>query len=360
MDFLIKNKQILILVGLWLSLILSVFLLREILLPFILAILVAYILDPLILKMSAFSVKGKKLPKIGSLAIIYVIASFIIYIFSTIFLPEFYWELLRLGRTITENLAFLKETNLQVFMNNLFYYLKYYQLPFQELDLIQLFHSIIMELSEFIKTQSANIILEIQSLAKKMINFAGNSVLILMIAGFILIDPAKIKVFLVHLVIPKYRQDFDLFLHKIDQGLSGVVRGQLIICLVNTILTLIGLIFLEIKFTFALAGLAGLLSIIPVFGSILSTIPIALVALMNSTKTCFFAILWIAFIHLLEANILNPKIIGNSAKIHPLFIVFALMAGEHYHGVSGALLAVPAASVFSTVFEFLLEKAYKQ
>jgi predicted PurR-regulated permease PerM len=59
---------------------------------------------------------------------------------------------------------------------------------------------------------------------------------------------------------------------------------------------------------------------------------------------------WIIGIHLLEANLLNPKIIGTAAKMHPVVVVFALMVGEETGGLIGALLAVPIASMVQAIF----------
>ena len=62
---------------------------------------------------------------------------------------------------------------------------------------------------------------------------------------------------------------------------------------------------------------------------------------------------WIIGIHLVEANFLNPKIMGDAAKIHPVLVVFALIAGEHSYGLVGALFAVPVASIIQTIFVVL-------
>jgi predicted PurR-regulated permease PerM len=61
-------------------------------------------------------------------------------------------------------------------------------------------------------------------------------------------------------------------------------------------------------------------------------------------------LLWIIGIHQVEANLLNPKIIGVAAKIHPVLVVFALIVGEHFYGLWGALLAVPTLSLTQSVF----------
>jgi predicted PurR-regulated permease PerM len=61
-------------------------------------------------------------------------------------------------------------------------------------------------------------------------------------------------------------------------------------------------------------------------------------------------VVWILGIHQLEANLLNPKIIGDAAKLHPVLVVMSLVAGEHFYGLAGALLAVPALSLAQSIF----------
>jgi predicted PurR-regulated permease PerM len=98
------------------------------------------------------------------------------------------------------------------------------------------------------------------------------------------------------------------------------------------------------------------MSLIPIFGSVLSSVPIVAIALISSgsfdLKQGLFVLGWICGIHLLEANFLNPKIMGDAAKIHPVLVVFALIAGEHSYGLVGALFAVPVASIIQTIFVY--------
>ena len=111
------------------------------------------------------------------------------------------------------------------------------------------------------------------------------------------------------------------------------------------------------KFAFILASFAAVFSLIPIFGSILSTVPIVLVAITQGATTAVLSLLWIVGIHLLEANFLNPKIMGDAAKIHPAIIVFCLVAGEHFYGIVGALFAVPICSILLTIFRSLQARA---
>lgn len=188
--------------------------------------------------------------------------------------------------------------------------------------------------------------------------------LTLMIGAFILIDMEKVHAFLRSMFPPNVRDDYDVIIAGIDRGLSGVIRGQLLICLVNGILTYIGLVIFGVKYSLILAVVAGVMSLIPIFGSILSTLPIVLASLVSGEHglDVFRGVAmtaWIVGIHFLEANLLNPKIIGTAAKIHPVLVIFSLILGEHSYGLVGALLAVPVLSTIQVVFLFLYRKAWK-
>jgi predicted PurR-regulated permease PerM len=188
--------------------------------------------------------------------------------------------------------------------------------------------------------------------------------LVLMIAGFILLDLEKLHGFARGLIPAVYRTDYDVIVAGIDRGLSGVIRGQLLICLVNGVLTYVGLVIFDVKYALVLAVVACVLSLIPIFGSILSSIPIVLSALVSSdagidVARAIIVLAWIVGIHFIEANLLNPKIIGSAAKIHPVLVIFSLIVGEHSYGLTGALLAVPVASIIQVLFVYFRSKTWR-
>jgi predicted PurR-regulated permease PerM len=189
--------------------------------------------------------------------------------------------------------------------------------------------------------------------------------LALMIGAFILIDMEKMHGFMRGLFPPHVRDDYDVIVAGIDRGLSGVIRGQLVICLINGVLTYIGLVIFDVKYQLILAFVAALMSLIPIFGSILSTIPIVLAAVVSGEEGIDVVrgvamVGWIVGIHFIEANFLNPKIIGTAAKIHPVLVIFSLVLGEHSYGLLGALFAVPILSMIQVVFMFFYRKSWKE
>jgi predicted PurR-regulated permease PerM len=142
---------------------------------------------------------------------------------------------------------------------------------------------------------------------------------------------------------------------SVDRGLSGVVRGQLLICVINGGLTAVGYAGVGLKYWPVMALLACVLSLIPIFGSIVSSVPAVAIGLTQGLGTATFVLFWILMVHQLEANVLNPKIMGDHTKIHPVLIMFSLLVGEHFFQVLGALLAVPVLSILQTVFLHVLE-----
>jgi predicted PurR-regulated permease PerM len=177
-----------------------------------------------------------------------------------------------------------------------------------------------------------------------------NLFMTLMLGGYMILTRERILGFFRDLWSPASRDSFDRFLRRLDRGLSGVVRGQLLICLVNGVLSAIGFWLFDLKYWPILSIIAAVMSLIPIFGSILSSIPAVAIGLTQSPGTAFGVLAWIIGIHQLEANFLNPKIIGDAAKIHPVLVVFSLLVGEHFFQISGALLAVPCMSIAQTIF----------
>jgi predicted PurR-regulated permease PerM len=181
----------------------------------------------------------------------------------------------------------------------------------------------------------------------------------LMLAAYLMITRERIYDFLRSLFSRQNRDGFDALMARVDQGLSGVVRGQLVICGINGVLSAVGFAFIHLKYWPVMALVAATFSLIPIFGSIASAVPAVAVGLTQGLPTAFFVLAWIVGVHQLEANLLNPKIMGDAAKLHPVLVIFALLVGEHFFHTLGALLAVPTMSIAQSLFLFF-EKSLRE
>ncbi|MCA9608599.1 MAG: AI-2E family transporter [Myxococcales bacterium] len=197
----------------------------------------------------------------------------------------------------------------------------------------------------------------LQTVVARVVGGVFSFFIMLMLSAYMLITSDRIIGFFRSLARRDQRERFDDLIARIDRGLAGVIRGQLVIAMVNGVLSGIGFWLADLPYWPVLTLIATALSIIPIFGAIISSVPAVLVGLQQGIGTALFVLAWIIGIHQIEANLLNPKIMGDAAKVHPVLVVFALLAGEHVFGIVGALLAVPLLSITQSVFLHFREVA---
>jgi predicted PurR-regulated permease PerM len=208
-----------------------------------------------------------------------------------------------------------------------------------------------------VEDQLKELTLLVPALARGIFDFF----MVLMLTAFFLVFFPRIRDYFRDLISPQFRDDYGRVLVRIDRRLSGAIRGQVIICLINAALTFPGLWFIGtqtdatnlVSYSVLLSVTAGVLSMIPIFGVILSTVPMVILALAQHSFTgALLVIAWISVIHAIEAYLLNPNILGHSASMNPIIVVFSLLAGKAVGGLVGALLAVPVASVIVSLFGY--------
>ena len=397
-----------------------VYIFRAVVLPFIFAVLVAYLLAPLVDRLARVQVAGKPVPRGLAVIVIYINIIAVLGLFVGYFIPKLSGDFARLFREAPELFRRLNEDYLPRAGAWIDQNLGAGSNPTVEADpkpaaperrevIIETMpdgkmrvditglalevepapggrfvigppkieetdsgpegkweRSIKQWVAQRVKTtelESKRAIEYGQAFVTGVITGIARLILVLMVAAFILIDLQRLRGFIRSLIPLQYHKDYDHIVGGIDRGLSGVIRGQLVICLINGALTFVGLWLFKVRYPLLLAAIASMMSLVPIFGSILSSIPIVTIALVSSgsfdLKQGFYILGWIILIHLIEANFLNPKIMGDAAKIHPVLVVFALIAGEQSYGLVGALFAVPVASIIQTIFVYFRRRSFR-
>jgi len=126
--------------------------------------------------------------------------------------------------------------------------------------------------------------------------------------------------------------------------LGRFLEAQLVIAIINTVLTAIGMSILGIQSKVVLSAFVFLCSFIPVAGVFISTAPICLVAIQpphGSFETALWAIAMVTMVHMLEAYVLNPLIVGHHLRLNPVLVLAVLIIGHKLFGIWGLLLGVP-------------------
>jgi len=129
--------------------------------------------------------------------------------------------------------------------------------------------------------------------------------------------------------------------------LGRAIEAQAAIAVLNTVLTLIGLLLLKIPLVAMLSVIVFGCSFVPVLGVFISTVPIVLVALnAGGLPLSVAAVVLVAVIHAIEAYLLNPLIYGRHLKLNPVLTLIILYVGYHAFGLWGMLLGVPVSRYF--------------
>lgn len=145
---------------------------------------------------------------------------------------------------------------------------------------------------------------------------------------------------------------------EIDVTLSGYLRGQVTVMFILTIYYAIALTIIGVKFPIILALIAGLFIIIPYVGTLVSTgLAVGISYMEFGLEWQTIAVLSVYFIgQIMEQQILTPQIIGERVGLHPLWMLFGMLAGAVLLGFVGVLLAVPITAVAGVLVRFALNR----
>jgi len=144
---------------------------------------------------------------------------------------------------------------------------------------------------------------------------------------------------------------------EIDGALAGFIRGQTLVCLCLGLWYAAGLSLVGLNFGLLVGAVAGVLSFIPLVGTLIAFVLAAGIALVQDWPDWRLLAMSMAVVgvgQVLEAYVLTPRLIGGAVGLHPLWIVFALVAAGSLFGFTGLLIAVPAAAIIGVLVRFAL------
>ena len=144
---------------------------------------------------------------------------------------------------------------------------------------------------------------------------------------------------------------------KIDSSLAALVRGQASVCIVLAVFYSLSLTVVGLQFSVLIGLFSGIISFVPFIGAILGgglAVSLALIQFNVTSPVLFVGAIFLVG-QLLEGNFLTPKLIGEAVGLHPIWVIFSLLAGGALFGFLGILLALPTAVVLGVLFRFGLK-----
>jgi predicted PurR-regulated permease PerM len=156
----------------------------------------------------------------------------------------------------------------------------------------------------------------------------------------------------------------DDLIARCEKALIAYVRGQVTVSLVIGatagvgcwILGALGIFENGDDYAIAFGAWAAVTEVIPYVGPWLGAIPPFVVALIQSPTAAVAVAVLFLFIHQIEGHIVIPKLMGGAVGVHPLVVIFALLAAAQIYGISGVLVALPLVAVGREVIQYLSER----
>ena len=156
-----------------------------------------------------------------------------------------------------------------------------------------------------------------------------------------------------------HRETIRMLVHDIDRVIAGFMRGQALLCLILTVVYCIALVAMGVRFGLLIGFAAGVLSFVPYIGMIVGIVVGCGVALAQFWPdwTWPMAVLVLFVVgHLIESNVLQPALVGKTIGLHPVWLMFALLAFGYLFGFVGLLIAVPVAAAIGVLTRFAISQ----
>lgn len=322
-----------------------VYLLAPVLMPFLIAALLAYLGNPLVSRLA-----GLKLPRLAAVLIVFIVIFMFVILIPLLLMP-------------------LLEKQLAVFIRNLPAYIDWLQhtvIPWvqghfgieeTELDLSVLKKAFLAHWQQVGGT-AASIVASLSKSGLVLVGWLVNLVLIPVVTFYLLRDWSAL-VGRIHELIPRSIEPTVVKLaHDCDVMLGTFMRGQLSVMLALGIFYSIGLWLSGLELALLIGMLAGIVSFVPYLGVILGILTAGIAAIVQFHDLIHLVPVVIVFGigQLLEGMLLTPLLVGDRIGLHPVAVIFAVMAGGQLFGFVGILLALPVAAVIAVVLRYVHER----
>ncbi len=180
-----------------------------------------------------------------------------------------------------------------------------------------------------------------------LIGWLASALLVLVATFYLLLDWNDLLARLLNLLPPRRRPAAAVLARETDEVLGGFLRGQLSVMLALAVIYSAGLTLVGLDLALPIGIIAGLVSFVPYLGFITGALLAAIAAWVQFHDTILLLGVGAVFLagQVLESFWLTPRLVGNRIGLHPVAVIFAIMAGGQLFGFTGVLLALPAAAV---------------
>ena len=304
---------------------------------FLAAMIVSYLLNPLI---SILEQKG--VPRSFSIILVYLVILGVLVIASITFVPVVYDQVLQLSNTVSD--VFSDSTGESIFS----------KIPY--FDKLSDFVQKIESKFPFINFDDAKkdtldfVTKSVSDLPKRVLGLLSNFFSILtfiitipLISFFLLKDYESMKKYFMRLVPNRYFELTIIILEKTDEIIGTYLRALMIEIFIVSILSSIALQCIGVPYALLIGILAGFANAIPYLGPVIG-MGLAIISVLftgNSFSMAIYSVIAMILVQFLDNSFIYPIVIGKNTEMHPLVIMLTVIAGGYVFGILGMLISVP-------------------
>ncbi|MBR2712329.1 MAG: AI-2E family transporter [Bacilli bacterium] len=309
--------------------------------PVFIGILIAYLFNPIITRMTA----KKKLNRVAATIIIFAIFILIVYLLLQYLIPL-------VVREVNELIKYLPTVfdSINGFVNNLLG-----KLNLEEFKGSNAF-DVKTILTSMLNSYTANMPSKVFSLATSFVSKTGTLLLSLIIGFYLCLDFDRASEFLYVFIPKKHRTSTHALFKDISEQIFSFVKGTGLIAILVFAVSAIcfGICGLKAAIFFALWN--AITNIIPYVGPYIGGIPIIAVAFATDFRLGIIITIVVIAIQLIESYILHPIVMSKTMKLHPVTIILGLLIFGHFFGIIGMVIATPLTAIIKTIWLFIDDK----
>lgn len=336
----------------WTSTIAAIESIFNMLAPFLIGMLIAYVLNPLVKLFDGkifeklFKMKNRNMRKGLSILISYMLVIGLLTVCISVVIPELYNSIYNVYNGIND------------YYNNFLTFLDKMAVKYPDLDIAyitKLAESNSTKVVEFLQNSIGTILPILYNTSISVISWILNLIIALMVSCYMLIDKEKlIRNFkrLIYVIMKKNTAErFISTLKDANEIFSNFVIGKALDSLIIGIICFIFMKIVGLEYAMLISVIVGITNMIPYFGPFIGAIPGSILLLTVNWKMAFVFIIWIVVLQQFDGLYLGPKILGDRLGLRPLWIIFAITVGGYFFGPIGMFLGVPTVAVIAYLLD---------
>lgn len=323
----------------------SIYLLAPVLSPFLTAALLAYLGDPLVDRLETYN-----MPRTLAVAVVFVVIFSVVATLPFILVPLIEQQLSALLHKLPGYFQWIEQNILPSITDS-------FNIDKDSLTIASFRDAIINNWRD-VGGVAGKIVNTVSQSGLAMAAWIANLILVPVVTFYLLRD-WDVLMGNIRMLLPRSSEPTIVQLAKeSDEVLGAFLRGQLIVMIALGIIYSIGLWIVGLDLAFLIGMIAGLVSFVPYLGSIVGIVLAGVATIMQFHDA--FQLIFVALVfgvgQTIEGMVLTPLLVGDKIGLHPVAVIFAIMAGGQLYGFVGILIALPVAAVVMVLLRHMVNK----